>query len=152
MPLLVGNLLTDTAANSFISLEDALAYFGPEIAMAEPGTQLGDWMALDPAVQEASLSRASRWMAETFTWYRLEDETLPRVGRVAARLAVETIGRSIFGGTEAAGIVVSESVDGVGSVTYRSDVRSDVSGLSLPWLRQALSGLVQTNTKWLSRA
>ena len=41
MPLIVGNLLTDTAANSFISLADAEAYFAEEAALVSDTSELG---------------------------------------------------------------------------------------------------------------
>lgn len=154
MTLTVGNLLTDPAAQSFISLADAMEYLEVEAAGADIGTPIADWLTQDSATQEASLVRASRWLAGNYAWHPLDDVALARVGRVAARLAVETVGRNIFGGTDAASVVASESKS-VGSVsksvTYRGSVRSDAAGLSLPWLKLALHGLVRGNTGWLMR-
>lgn len=150
MALIVGNLLTDPAATSFISRADAVGYIEAEAAGAAIGTPIGAWLTQDNGTQESSLVRASRWLADTFTWSPLDDAALTRVGRVAARLAVETVGRNIYGGTEAASVVASESVGSI-SISYRAGVRSDAAGLQLPWLKQALRGLVRGNAAWLLR-
>ena len=71
MALIVGNLLTDPAANSFISLLDAEAYLADEGAGADLTTPLGRWFVLDPAEKESSLVRASRWLAAISTCQRL---------------------------------------------------------------------------------
>lgn len=156
MPLIAGNLLTDPAAQSFISLAAAVAYLEPEAADADAEAPLGRWLLLDSASQEATLIRASRWLAGAYDWQPLTEAGLVRAGHVAARVAAETVGRGIYSGTEAAAVIASESV-GVGSIresiTYREGVQADVAGLALPWLKQALRGLVHSgNTSWLVRA
>jgi len=152
MPLIVGNLLTVPSAQSFISLADAVAYLEPEAADAGENTPLGRWITLDSASQEATLVRASRWLAGSYSWYTLSETCLVRVGHVAARLAAETVGRGIYSGTDTASVVASESVGSI-SVTYRGGMKADLAGLSLPWLKPALAGLIHSgNVSWLARA
>lgn len=90
MALIVGNLLTDADANSFISLADAIAYLTAEGAGADDASDLGAWFITREDIQEATLVRASRWLAVTLPWCgkNLSDDDLVRVGHVAARLAV----------------------------------------------------------------
>lgn len=155
MPLIVGNLLTDPDAQSFISLADATAYLAVEGAGAGPETPLGQWLTAGDDVREATLSRASRWLT-TLSWCSddLSDADLVRVGRVAARLAVETTGREMFAGQDVSQIVTQERVDVI-SVSYAApgSLKADAAGLSLPWLPGALRGLLCTGsgTKWLMR-
>lgn len=93
MPLIVGNLLEDPAATSFISIADADEYLTAEAAGRSAGTPMGDWLASDSATRESTLVRASRWMAATLPWCRadLSDSDIERVGHVAARIAVEAL-------------------------------------------------------------
>lgn len=150
MALIVGNLLTDPAAQSFISLSDAVAYLEPEAAGADATTPLGRWMLLDSASQEGTLVSASRWLAGAYAWNTLRDGDLARVGHVAARLAVETVGRGMYAGTDTASVIASESVGSV-AVTYREGMKADAGGLALPWIKPMLAGLVRGNTRWLAR-
>ena len=85
MALSGGNLLTDPAANSFISLADADTYLGAGANSA--------WAAADVASKEAALVNASRWMAVSLAWCdnALADADLARVGHAAARMAVEAL-------------------------------------------------------------
>lgn len=152
MGVVVGNLLTDPSAQSFINVADALAYLEPEAAVAAPETAMARWIAADEAVQEASLVRASRWLAGAFDWHVLDTASVTRVGHVAARLAAESFGRETFAGVDAAGVVASETVGPI-SVTYRAGVSADAGGLAFDWLRPMLRGLIQSgNTTWLARA
>lgn len=152
MTVIVGNLMTDATAQSFISLADALAYLEPEAAVASAGSPLEQFMAADSAKQEGALVRASRWLAGAFQWHPMTDASLIRVGEVAARLAAESYGRETFAGIDAAGVIQSETVGPI-SVTYRDGVRADAAGLAFDWLRPMLRGLIASGgTKWLQRA
>lgn len=135
MALIVGNLLTDPAAQSFISLADADAYLAPE--------QNAAWGAGTDEAREAALVRASRWLAGSYNWNTLAVGDLARVGIVAARLAAETMGRNIYAGTDAAAVVEREKIGSI-DITYRGGLTADAAGLILPWLAPALSGLIRT--------
>ncbi|VDS08877.1 hypothetical protein PARHAE_02062 [Paracoccus haematequi] len=141
MPLIVGNLLTDPEAQSFISLADALAYLEPEAAVAAPETAMAQWIAADETVQEASLVRVSRWLAGHFQWYPLGAVELIRVGHVAARLAAESHGRETFAGVDGSAAVKREKVGPI-EVEYVGASVADVGGLSFDWLRPMLRGLI----------
>lgn len=134
MALSVGNLLTDPAAQSFISLEDADSYLAAERHVL--------WQAAEPLDQEAALVRASRWLASAYAWNSLSEMDLLRVGHVAARLAAETVGANIYAGVDTASAVASEKVGSI-AVTYRTDMTADVAGLALPWLKAMLRGLIR---------
>lgn len=142
MALVVGDLLTDPDAQSFISLADAVDYLQAEGAGAGPETPLGAWLAAGDDVRESSLVRASRWLASSFRFKPLTDAGMLQVGRVAARLAAESMGKSLFEGTDTTSIVQSERVDVI-AVTYAaSSTRADAAGMAWPWLRPMLDGLV----------
>ena len=98
MPVIVGNLLADPAAQSFISLEDAVAYLAPEHRTA--------WELAPNINREAALVMASRWLAATMQW-RADLRTaaapladLAQMGRVAARLAVEALTVNLWEATQ----------------------------------------------------
>lgn len=141
MPLIVGDVTVDPTAQSFISLIDAVTYLEAEAAGQSIGTPIGKWITMDESTQEASLVSASRWMAGAFRWRALGDADLARLGRVATRLAVETVGRSVFAGLDANGIASREKVGSI-DITYRDDITADAAGLVLPWLHPALRGLI----------
>lgn len=148
MALIVGNLLTDPAAQSFISREDACTYLSPE--------RIEAWFNANDLDRDAALVRASRWLAGNFSWNVLRTADLVRVGQVTARLAAETMSRPIFAGVDAATVLASESVT-VGKIseskTYREGLTADAAGLLLPWLRPSLAGLIKGgNVQFLRRA
>lgn len=144
MALIVGNLLTDPAAQSFISLADADDYVGVE--------QNNTWNLARSDEQEAALVRASRWLAGAYRFAPLDAAGLAQVGRVAARLAAETVGKPLFAGTDTGAVVASERVGPV-AVTYAAGVRADAAGMAWPWLKPMLSGLIQPGaTSFLVRA
>lgn len=132
MALVVGDLLSDSEAQSFISLDDADAYLAPEMLPA--------WEQADTNKREAALVAASRWLAYSQPWAvtALSQDDLTRVGHAAARLAVEAISRDLLAPTDPAAAVKSERVGSI-AVEYR-----DSGNLSLqwPWLRPMLLGLL----------
>lgn len=132
MSLVVGDLLSDPEAQSFISLEDADAYLAPEMLSA--------WEEADMNRRGAALIAASRWLAYSLPWAvtELDQENLARVGRAAARLAVEAMSRDLLAPNDPAAAVKSERVGSI-AVEYR-DSRS--LSLEWPWLRPMLSGLL----------
>lgn len=144
MALIVGNLLTDPAAQSFISLADADDYIGVE--------QNDTWNLARSDEQEAALVRASRWLAGAYRFAPLDAAGLAQVGRVVARLAAETVGKPLFAGTDTGAVVASERVGPV-AVTYATGLKADAAGIAWPWLKPMLSGLIQSGaTSFLVRA
>lgn len=142
MVLRIGNLLTDPAAQSFISLVAADLYLEAEQDTA--------WLEADEEQKEGALARASRYLAFNFRWNTpLTAAELVHVGRVAAKLASVTRDRNIFAGTESSSVVVSESVR-VGPVSesknYGGRRATDIGGLDLPWLRPMLAGLIKSGS------
>ena len=135
MPLIVGNLLTDPTAQSFISLIDADDYIGVEQHYA--------WDVARNDQREAALVRASRWLVATFRFGPLDDAGLMRVGRVAARLAAESMTVPLFAGTDTTALVTSVKVGPI-SESYADPMNADAAGMSWPWLRPMLSGLITT--------
>ena len=133
MALIVGNLLTDPAAQSFISLNDAEDYLGIENIEA--------WQTADAASKEAALVRASRWLVATFRFWPLDDAGLARVGRVAARLAAESLTVPLFAGTDTTALVTSVKVGPI-SESYADPMKADAAGVHWQWLRPMLSGLI----------
>lgn len=144
MALIVGNLLTDPAAQSFISLADADDYLGVE--------QNNAWNLARTDQQEASLVRASRWLVGAYRFLPLTDTGLVQVGRVAARLAAESMDKPLFAGSDTGAVVRSERVGPV-SVTYATGIKADAAGMAWPWLKPMLAGLIHSgSTTWLMRA
>lgn len=137
MALTVGNLLTDAAAQSFISLADAEAYLAPEMPTA--------WGSMTAGEKEAALVRASRWLAATYRFRALTDDDVTRVGLVAARIAAEAGNEPLFKGTETASVVESEKV-GPLAVSYKTGLRADAAGVAWPWLRPMLFGLTLSSS------
>lgn len=133
MPLIVGDLLSDPSAQSFISLEDADAYLAPE------GN--ASWMVATVPQREAALVIASRWLLATMPWAvdELDSDGQAQVGRAAARVAVEALSRDLMAVRDPGSEVRSERVGPV-AVEYR-DTRS---GPVWPWLRPMLAGLVRS--------
>lgn len=132
MALVVGDLLSDPEAQSFVSLDDADAYLAPEMLPA--------WEQANTNKREAALITASRWLAYSQPWAvaALSQDDLTRVGHAAARLAVEAISRDLLAPNDPAAAVKSERVGSI-AVEYR-----DSSSLALqwPWLRPMLLGLL----------
>lgn len=150
MPLTVGNLLADPAAQSFIGVAEADAYLAPEQRRA--------WDLATNTAREAALVQASRWLAGTMEWRadlfteRALATDLAQVGTVAARLAVEALSVDLWAATDTAGQVQSERVGPV-AMTYFKAGRADAAGKVWPWLRPMLAGLVTSgSTTWLMRA
>lgn len=145
MAIAVGDLTTDPAAQSFISVVDADAYLAPE--------RNASWLALDEAAKEAALVHASRWLVASYEFRKLDAAGLAKVELVASRLAVESLSVALFAGTDTAAQVQSETVGPI-SVTYRNGtLRADAAGMSWPWLKAMLRGLAyDTATKWIERA
>lgn len=138
MALIVGDLTSDPDAQSFISVDDADAYLRPE--------RIAAWEGADEQDKEAALVRASRWLVATFRFHPITDARLAQVGRVAARLAAETLDKPLFEGTDTTSIVQSERVDVI-SVTYAaSHTRADAAGMAWPWLHSMLHGLVMSGS------
>ena len=140
MALIVGNLLTDPAAQSFISLADANDYLTPE--------GIPDWDSATDAQKEASLVRASRWMAVTLPWCspNLTAGQLVTVGLAAARLASDTIGVFLMTADQPGQEVKREKVGPI-EVEYRdlagASSRIDgAGGRYWPWLLNMLDGIV----------
>lgn len=138
MAIVVGNLLTDPSAQSFISVEDADAYLAPEMIDA--------WDDADTPEREAALVQASRWIAISFDWCRkdLSGADLEQVGRAAARFGAHHIGRSLWGGVDARG-PLSMAKAGEVQVQWRGldmDARRAINGKQWPWLEGMLHGLL----------
>ena len=148
MALIVGNLLTDPAANSFISLLDAEAYLADEGAGADLTTPLGRWFVLGASEKESSLVRASRWLAATYRFIPLDAAGLTRVGHVAARLAAESTGTSMFTGVNVTGQKKRVKAGSV-EVEYRDGVMTaHAAGMYWPWLDGMLYGLIRTSLSY----
>ena len=144
MALIVGNLLTDPAAQSFISLLDADNYIGVEQNRA--------WDVARNDQREAALVRASRWLVGAYRFLPLDDAGLVQIGRVAARLAAESMDRPLFAGTDTRKAVQSMSAGSV-SITYANAMRADAAGMAWPWLKPMLAGLIQSGaTTFVVRA
>ena len=137
MALIVGNLLADPAAQSFISREDADAYLGVEMNEA--------WNLAGHDEQEAALVRASRWLVGAYRFLPLDVAGLAQMGRVTARLAGESMNRPLFAGTDTGAVVQSERVGPV-SVTYATGVKADAAGMAWPWLKPMLAGLIRSGS------
>lgn len=136
MALIVGNLLTNPAATSFISLADAATYLAG----------VADWDAADPAAKETALTNASRWMAAMFPWCRtnLTDAELTRVGYVAARLAVQALTVDLWAAPEV-GKDAKRYKAGSVEVEYHSPTAArgaQAGGKRFPWAYPMLRGLL----------
>lgn len=136
MAVNVGNLLTDPAAQSFISAADAAAYLEAEGNAA--------WSAADVVAQEAALVRASRWMAGALKWYKTEltTEELTRVGQVAARIAVDALSVDLYAAADTRGDLKRVKADTVEIEWAGAASSYQAGGRSWPWLMAMLSGLV----------
>ncbi|SEU03186.1 DnaT-like ssDNA-binding protein [Paracoccus homiensis] len=136
MPLIVGNLLTDPAANSFISLADADAYLGAEAN--------APWSAAAPQAKEAALINASRWLSASLVWCdtALSDADLARVGHVSARLAVEALTVDLWA-SEAVKDAKRYKAGSV-EVEYQDTSRRGgaAGGKRFPWMFPMLRGLL----------
>lgn len=144
MPLIVGNLLTDPSAQSFISLADAEEHISVEAAASRP---VAAWMALTTVQKEGSLVVSSRWLATVFKWCvtDLTEAELLTVGRVAVRVSTATYGTMLYGSSSSAQIKKRVRA-GTTEVEY-ADVASAYSqaqsgGNSWPWIDAMLRGLI----------
>lgn len=136
MAITTGNLLTDPAAQSFISIADADAYLAPEQRFA--------WDIAENTAREAALVQASRWLAGAMQWQPVmltPGADLAQVGKVAARLAVEALSVDLYAATDTTKQVQSMSAGSV-SITYRAGARADAAGRAWPWLMPMLAGLI----------
>lgn len=146
MALIVGNLISDPSAQSFISLDDAISYLEPEAAGgSEPLTA---WMLSTPEVKEATLVTASRWLADAVSWcLPVSDVDVPQIGRAAAKLAAQAVMSSnLYAGEDARGPLKRAKA---GSVevewTGTNKIGFGVAGKQWPWLSGMLRGLVCEN-------
>lgn len=151
MPLIVGNLLTDPEAQSFISLEDAVGYLEIEAANALTGTALGDWITKDAAEQESTLALASRWMAFTLPWscHEFSDDEMVTLGHVAARIAVQARGIDLWQ-TEAIGKQAKRYKAGSVEVEYQDASRvrgARAGGRLFPWAYPMLRGMLASGAQ-----
>ena len=138
MALNVGNLLTDPAAQSFISLVDADNYLAPEQRYA--------WDIARNDQREAALVQASRWLVAAYRLRPLDDTGLVRIGHVVARLAAETLADgslNLFAGTNTTKAIKSVKAGSV-DVTYQDALKADAAGRAWSWLEPMLFGLVQS--------
>jgi len=146
MPLIVGNLLTDPAANSFISLVDAVDYLADEASGALPPSGLDEWLTAAESDKESSLVRASRWLAVSMPWCckTLSDGDLIRVGHVAARLAVQALTTDLWA-APATGKDAKRYKAGSVEVEYHSPTTvrgAQAGGRRFPWVYPMLKGLL----------
>lgn len=146
MPLIVGDLLTDPAAQSFISLSDAVAYLQAEASGALPPSPLGAWITANEGDQESSLVKASRWMAVSLPWRRegIPDRDLERVAHVAARMAVLALSGDLWA-AEAIGKSARRYKAGSVEIEYHAPgtVRgANAGGKRFPWVYPMLAGLI----------
>ena len=144
MPLVVGNLLQDPAANSFISLSDAVAYLTDEASGALPDAALGIWMTSAESDQESSLVRASRWMAGALFWCKrdLDAADFLRVGQIAARLAVSAITVDLYEAAQPASMKKRVKAGSVEVEYMDAQQATQAAGRTWPWLMPMLRGLV----------
>lgn len=136
MPLIVGNLLTDPSATSFISFADADAYLAAEMH--------AEWAAATLPAQEAALVRASRWLAASLPWARavLSDSEVLRVGQVAARLAASALTVDLYAPADAKGPIKRAKAGSV-EVEYAGVAAEyQAGGRYWPWLTSQLVGLL----------
>lgn len=146
MPLVVGNLLEDPAATSFISLADADEYITAEAGGVNTGTAMGDWLTAGSDARESSLVRASRWMASTLPWCSttLSGGDMVRVGHVATRIAVEAFTVDLWA-AESVGKDAKRYKAGSVEVEYqdRGQKRgAEAGGKRFPWAYPMLRGLM----------
>lgn len=144
MALVVGNLLLNPLAQSFISDADAVAYLQVE-APASP--TVAAWIIRNPDQREASLASASRWMAMVLHWCRrdLTTDELSVVGLVAARVAAETWGAALYGSSTSARVkkrVKAGSVEVEYADVAEAYAQARAGGNSWPWIDAMLNGLI----------
>ena len=146
MALIVGNLLTDPAANSFISLSDAVEYLTDEAGGASADTAIGAWLVAGDDAKKSSLVKASRWMAVSLSWCHtsLSDDDMLRVGRVAARLAVQSLTVDLWA-SEDIGKAAKRYKAGSVEIEYHSATAArgaQAGGKRFPWAYPMLKGLL----------
>lgn len=137
MPLIVGNLLTDQTANSWISVADADAYLAVE------GN--AEWSQATEPAKEAALVNSSRWLAYSLPWCSpdLTDDQLTQVGYVAARLAVQALTTDLWAAEGVNGPVNRYKADTV-EIQYFEGSKSGATagGKSYPWVYPMLRGML----------
>lgn len=136
MALVVGNLLTDPNAESFITLAGAEAYLNIE--------RNDLWTAMTVNQKEAQLTRASRWLAMNYMWQYPEPFDIVRVGKVTARFAAESFGVELFAGENVTEAPIRTETYGKVSFTYADplDIEADAGGMRWAWIKRALRGLI----------
>lgn len=136
MAIITGDLLTDPAAQSFISVEDADAYLAPE--------QRHAWDVARNDQREAALVQASRWLVAVYRLRPLDAVGLVRVGQVVARLAAETLAEgslNLFKGVNTSKVIKSVKSGSV-DVVYQDTLKADAAGRAWSWLDPMLLGLL----------
>lgn len=138
MALVVGNVVTDPSAQSFISVADADAYLAPEGIAA--------WASMTEQQKEGALTRASRWIAYSFHWCNPAawgEKELTLLGLASARLAAETATMNLWKGSSDRGPLSMAKADTV-QVQWRGLERTDAAtgGLYWPWLKTMLEDLI----------
>lgn len=146
MPLIVGNLLADPLAQSFISLADAEDYLSAEAAGSGSDQPLGRWLTLTTGEKESSLVSASRWLAVSLSWCSgpLLVADLVRVGRVAAKLAVAAKSADLWASEEIGKMAKRYKADTV-EIEYHSPTLARgaiAGGRRFPWIYPMLRGLL----------
>lgn len=144
MPLIVGNLLTNPEANSFVSLADAAAYLTDEVSGIAPDAALGVWIAATESDRESSLVRASRWMAGALYWCKrdLDVSDMLRVGRVAARLSVSALSVDLYEAVQPGAMKKRVKAGSVEVEYMDAQQMTQAAGRYWPWLLPMLRGLV----------
>lgn len=138
MALIVGNLLDDPLANTFIGLADADAFLRAE------GN--ASWALAERDSQEAALVSASRWLAVSLSWCAtdMSDADLARVGHVAARLAVQALTVDLWAADGLTAGAKRYKADTVEVEYFEGSKRSaaQAGGKRFPWVMTMLRGLL----------
>jgi hypothetical protein len=139
--LMVGNLLIDPEATSFISLEDADTY------LAEEKNKAWD-AAASNGHREGALISASRWLAMSLPWVPcpLTEAGLSRVAAVTARLAAVALTVDLWE-PETIGKQAKRYKAGSVEIEYQAagPVRGAVAGgRRFGWIYPMLRGLIGT--------
>lgn len=141
--MLVGNLLIDPSAQSFISREAAVEFLRAE-SYDDASTPSGAWLELDNPLKDGTLIRASRWMRDALPWIRrnLSENEVALVGQAAVRLAVASANLDLYKGTDTSKQIKSAKA-GSTSVEYMDgSLTAHAAGQRWPWLPTMLFGLI----------
>lgn len=138
MAIVVGNVVTDPTAQSFISVADANAYLAPEGIAA--------WESLTTQQREGALVKSSRWIAYSYTWCNAAGwgpKELELLGIAAARLAAETAKLNLWKSSDERG-PLSMAKAGTVQVQWRGLDKTTASagGKWWPWLETLLEDLI----------